>query len=197
MPFGYEIDTIKATTVKLEIIYELEPQPALDWTIGSSGADNLRGDFKDNTIYGMEGDDFLFGYGGNDLLSGGDGTDYIYGGTGNDKLFGGSGRDFLLGESGEDELHGNEGNDLLGGGEGDDYLDGGEGDDGLSGGLGDDYLLGGGGADTFWFDVNASNEADTIGDFEDGIDLISFETNGETATPISLMTGAEMVMRRR
>ena len=69
-------------------------------------------------------------------------------------------------------------NTLLGGG-GDDYLDGRKGKDSLFGGLGNDILVGGAGADTMTggagadtFVIATPGEADTIADFEAGIDKV-------------------------
>jgi Ca2+-binding RTX toxin-like protein len=52
--------------------------------IGSSFADNLRGDAGNNSIWGGNGDDSLFGRLGNDELIGGSGNDRLAGGGGND-----------------------------------------------------------------------------------------------------------------
>ena len=87
--------------------------PDIEHLQGSTLADILVGDLRDNRINGDAGDDVLYGGpdGGDDLLTGG---------TGDDRLFGGKGDDTLAGGSGKDQLAGGPGNDSLDGGEGDD-----------------------------------------------------------------------------
>ena len=81
-----------------------------------------------------------------------------------------------LATDGDDLIHGFDGDDAIVGGLGADTLHGGRSDDTLTGAAGDDVLFGGAGADTFVF--NADDGADTIEDFEDGIDTIRFEIAG-------------------
>jgi ELWxxDGT repeat protein len=113
---------------------------------------------------------------GTDSLSEVEGNgDRRYNGIGNDKLFGEDGNDTIRGKSGNDILVGGAGNDVLLG-----Y--GGVGttpntdDDLLYGGLGKDVLSGGYGSDTFVFKAGDGstnlNNADTITDFQLGIDKI-------------------------
>ncbi|WP_146345881.1 calcium-binding protein [Phaeobacter marinintestinus] len=166
---------------------------------GGANDDRLYGGMDGDILLGDHGEDILVGGHGNDTLRGGIGNDELFGGseddtllgeTGSDELFGGRGDDELRGGRGADDLHGEQGDDQLGGGEGDDDLFGGLGNDTMTGGLGDDWLrgqagddvldggdgadlhLGGGGADLFIF--YADGETDTILDFEDGVDLITF-----------------------
>ncbi|MBL4543940.1 MAG: hypothetical protein JKP97_19525, partial [Rhodobacteraceae bacterium] len=61
-------------------------------------------------------------------------------------------------------------------GGGNDTLRGGDGDDGVWGGIGNDLLTGGAGADRFVF--AAGDDADTITDFEDGIDKLDLSDFG-------------------
>lgn len=112
--------------------------------------------FKDDPIFGTEGNDKIKGTNGNDLILGlegddtidsGNGKDCIVGGGGNDNLTGGNGNDVLLGEDGSDSLDGGNGKDILQGGIGNDTLSGGNGNDQLFGDEGDDTLDGGNGAD--------------------------------------------------
>jgi Ca2+-binding RTX toxin-like protein len=70
-------------------------------------------------------------------------------------------------------LEGGGGNDTISGGSGNDTLLGGAGNDLLNGGTGSDRLTGGSGADVFQFNTNWGT--DTITDFADGIDRISFD----------------------
>jgi Ca2+-binding RTX toxin-like protein len=84
----------------------------------------------------------------------------------------------IAGMDGNDIIIGNLGTDYLSGGNGNDVLDGAAGNDTLSGGAGVDNLTGGADADTFVFMsaatdfVGAKLVADTITDFDTGIDKI-------------------------
>jgi hypothetical protein len=100
---------------------------------------------------------------GNDNIWGGTGNDFLYGAAGNDTISGGLGADRLYGEDNDDILKGDAGNDLLYGGNGNDTL---------YGGLGSDNLWGNAGADIFV--LEPGNGADTIRDYEDGIDKLGF-----------------------
>lgn len=109
----------------------------------------LKGNNKNNDIFGTSsndiidgkgGDDFIFGGAGNDEIKGGSGNDEIFGGSGNDKLTGGSDNDTLVGGAGDDTLTGALGNDVLVGGTGNDILIGGGGKDIMTGGDGDDHF---------------------------------------------------------
>ncbi|MBO9998062.1 MAG: hypothetical protein J7641_03475 [Cyanobacteria bacterium SID2] len=156
----------------------------------------------DDTLLGLDGDDSLVGGEQNDVIFGDRGTDTLDGGSGADTLVGGAGagipvfnageRDFIFGGDGDDVIFGNEGIDVIDGGAGDDVIYGGKDDDEISGGEGDDFiygdrgadvLSGGGGADVFLIQsINYSysvtispseeEQADTIVDFEDGIDIV-------------------------
>ena len=71
---------------------------------GSSYADILAGDHRDNTLRGGNGDDTLYGGpgGGDDRLYGENGNDRIFGGKGNDTIIGGPGADTMIGGPDED-----------------------------------------------------------------------------------------------
>lgn len=99
------------------------------------------------------------------------GNDRLDGLGGNDTLSGANGADTLLGGGGRDALSGGRGNDRLQGGAGNDRMSGDDGADRLDGGGGRDVLTGGRGADLFVF--GARSGADTITDFQDGIDHLS------------------------
>ena len=73
---------------------------------GSSHADVLAGDRRDNTIRGAAGDDLLYG-------GPGGGDDVLEGEEGNDTLYGGQGEDVLDGGKDTDRLHGGPGNDVF------------------------------------------------------------------------------------
>ena len=143
----------------------------LDSRDGGGGNDTLRGQFDDDVLLGGDDDDQLFGGAGQDTVIGGAGNDIPGGNSGNDIVNGGSGNDTVRGQGGNDTLSGDDGNDTLVGHAGRDSLNGGTGDDLLIGGPGDDTQTGGAGVDTFVF--GTLQGADTIADFEDGIDRIN------------------------
>ncbi|WP_424988765.1 PA14 domain-containing protein [Microbulbifer sp. S227A] len=119
------------------------------------GIENVTGSaYRDNLIGANDMDNVLNGLAGNDLLRGR---------SGNDTLIGGAGDDELVGNAGDDTLLGDEGNDVLLGDAGADRLNGGQ---------GDDILTGGAGLDTFAF--RSGDGRDTIADFTDGQDSLTF-----------------------
>ena len=112
------------------------------------GADWMRGQGGDDTLYGLDGNDLIMGGGGDDTLYGGEGSDRLKGNKGNDVLYGEAGNDFLRGMDGEDTL---------------------------VGGAGMDALRGGAGADRFVFNAisdSTLSENDRIMDFEIGVDMV-------------------------
>ena len=125
----------------------------------------LTGGSENDELHGDSGNDRLFGNSGEDELYGGYGKDWLYGGSNNDYLHGGEQDDVLYGEGGNDHLVGNEGNDTLRGGEDDDTL---------KGNSGENQLWGGTGSDSFIFYNDFAASADTIHDFEDGVDQLIF-----------------------
>ncbi|MEW2912776.1 peroxidase family protein [Leisingera sp. JC11] len=142
-----------------------------DCLSGGSGRDLLIGGAGNDELLGGKSRDTLIGNSGDDWLAGGSGKDLLIGGTGDDFIFGGVQNDYLKGGTGHDELQGGNGDDVMRGGNGNDTLDGGLHDDKLIGGKGDDLLTGGAGADCFVF-MSTDTGADTITDFELGVDLI-------------------------
>ncbi|MCY4362982.1 MAG: pre-peptidase C-terminal domain-containing protein [Gammaproteobacteria bacterium] len=126
-----------AITVKFgdaEDMVQLLFIPDIENLHGSTQADILAGDLRDNRINGDAGDDVLYGGpgGGDDLLLGGPGDDRLYGGIGNDTLEGGPGDDRLRGGPDDDMLDGGEGDDafiIATGGGNDTILDFGNGAD--------------------------------------------------------------------
>ena len=146
-----------------------------DQLYGGNGNDTARGGTGADRINGGANDDTLHGNSGADNIETATGTNTVYGGSGYDTLTGGSSVDTIFGGSGNDVILGGGGNDQLHGGRGDDSINGGNGDDAISGDMGQDILTGGAGADTFIF-TSASDSwatsADTINDFEVGIDVI-------------------------
>lgn len=131
-------------------------------SLGRGGA-SFSGTAADEVIQGGTGNDFVFGL---------DGSDRIYGGNGADQLYGGNGWDLLSGGNGDDRLYGENGNDVL------------------AGGKGADLLFGGAGADAFVF--GAQGGADTIGDFQLGIDRIVL-TDGLSMIGTHLSGGSTVI----
>ena len=139
--------------------------------LGTAGDDtmSLAGSGKSNA-FALAGDDRVTGTGGWDTIFGGDGNDTLKGETAQNAT-----------TSGNDRLHGEAGDDILLGGGSSDLLYGGAGNDRLAGGNGGDYLTGGIGADVFVFRYAtdpATAEtwgADTVNDFQLGIDHIALE----------------------
>ena len=80
--------------------------PDIEHLTGSSYADILAGDLRDNTIRGRAGDDTLYG-------GPGGGDDRMYGGSGNDRIFGGKGDDTLTVYAGDDTLSGGHDDDTF------------------------------------------------------------------------------------
>jgi len=76
---------------------------------GTSDADSITGNARDNLIFGGNGADTLVGNDGNDLLHGEDDNDLLQGGDGLDLLIGGTGADTLQGQNGDDLLWGGKG----------------------------------------------------------------------------------------
>jgi serralysin len=97
----------------------------------------------------------------------------------------------IQGLDGNDTLNGADGSDLLEGGLGADKLNGGNGDDVLIGGVGQDTLTGGAGADVFV--LAPGDGANTIADFEDGIDLIDISAYGGYSSIVQMAGGAKII----
>jgi Ca2+-binding RTX toxin-like protein len=108
-------------------------------------------------------------------LTGAAGDDHLTGDGGANVLRGEGGDDRLVGRGGADTLTGGDGHDVLIGGGAGDTLSGGALRDFLNGGTGDDTLSGGSGSDVFVFNGRNAGH-DTITDFEDGYDVIRFDT---------------------
>lgn len=91
-----------ASVVKLAGVETLEPVSAAEEAPAPVENLVLRGDSKNNTLHGQDGDDTLKGRKGNDTLHGGNGDDYLEGNSGDDTLYGGMGADKLKGSGGVD-----------------------------------------------------------------------------------------------
>jgi len=173
----------------------------IDTLRGENGADILNGDDGDDLLHGGAGADQLNGGNGVDTavyllatagvsinLTTGVHTGEAAGDTFNsvehfqltngftlvDSFTGSAGNDWVAGYKGVDNLNGMDGNDTLNGGEHNDVLDGGAGADKLYGGTGNDQETGGAGADQFTINAKAFG-ADTVTDFENGVDKIRIQ----------------------
>ena len=168
---------------------------------GGDGDDKLTGGSGDDHLDGGSGKDKLDGGAGADVMSGGPGDDaYAVDnagdvivenpGAGNDKVtatvsfvlpsqvealtlagaaaIDGTGNDLA------NKITGNDQANVLTGLGGADTLSGGLGNDTLDGGAGKDKLSGGGGADQFVFGPALAADADSLSDFEHGIDHLAF-----------------------
>ncbi|WP_149535698.1 calcium-binding protein [Siccirubricoccus phaeus] len=169
-----------------------------DTLIGGAGDDGLIGEEGADLILGGDGNDRIYADTA-DTVNGGVGYDIMYlttdlaftvdlgaiqvewlqSGAGDDNIsssgaaiqvYAGAGNDTVSGSAGVDTLWGGGGADSLLGGGGSDTLVGETGADTLRGGAGNDQLHGGSGADVFVLDNGW--DADTIFDWEAGIDLI-------------------------
>lgn len=169
-------DVVEAVLAAIDEAVESPVEPPAD-ILGTDGDDTIIGTDADEVINALAGDDVVAGGLGNDEIFGGDGEDVLRGDLnqrspqgstigGNDIIYGGAGNDRIGGKAGNDELFGGEGDDKIWGDDGDDLLRGGLGDDILTG----DDFSGGSGSDIFI--LAAGEGADTIVDFELGIDFI-------------------------
>ena len=144
----------------------------------------INGTGSNDTLNGTSGPDSIWARGGNDVVNANGGDDTVGGAAGNDQLNGGTGNDVVFGGGGADTLNGDSGNDELFGGSGADNINGGSGNDIIAGGAGNDALVGGAGADRFQFFDNFG--ADTITDFEVGVDTIELYGGNDT---LSILPG--------
>lgn len=127
----------------------------------------------------------------NDVITLSPSDDYAFSYTGSDTLYGEGGNDQLLGQAGNDVLVGGSGRDTLTGGAGADRLFGGYDADVLRGNSGDDFLKGEGGADVFEFRVG--DGADTINDWDDGVDRIRlYGVTASNQISIVALTGGDV-----
>jgi serralysin len=146
---------------------------------------SLTGDSTGDTLIGGAAADKLYGMGGNDRLEGGPGADRLDGGSGFDTASYASSKAAVkinlatgvhTGDAKGDTFKSIERYDLTPfddvfvGSKRGEVIMGGDGNDRIDGGGGNDKLIGGSGADLFVFGPKAG--ADTILDFEDGLDRI-------------------------
>ncbi|WP_139315108.1 calcium-binding protein [Mongoliimonas terrestris] len=187
---------------------------ASDTLIGGTGQDSMYGFLGDDTFHVDSADDIVHewldsgedkivtsvNYSLNDLIYGyveelvAENLDksFVLSGNQLDNTIRAAGKDDTLsGKGGQDRLFGYAGADTLSGGVGDDRLYGGLGNDKLFGGEDDDTHYGGGGADTYFF--KSGDGADTIADFEDGLDKVAVTGGklsdlvlGETADGVTI-----------
>lgn len=173
-----------------------------DVLLGGDGNDSLYGDNGNDNLIGGNGNDILNGGLGADRMTGGAGNDIYYAdvhadtitelanegldtvyvgltaaGTGTilganieNAIMQGIGNIFIRGNELNNQIAGNGGANWLYGEAGNDTLSGQGGMDWIVGGSGNDMLFGGTGVDTFIF--AGGSGADTIRDFERGLDKI-------------------------
>ena len=179
---------------------------------GGDDDDIIYGGAGTDIMGGGDGDDWLCGgQGQGDWLVGGDGDDRLYGGDGYaDVLIGGAGADVLNGGAGFYDVasyawgasegviinlntgENSGGDDVLTSADFGGLLYGGEGNDTLQGGGGVSHMNGGDGADKFVITIDrffnpeiyggGAYFADTVSDFEDGIDMLVFDVADEADT---------------
>jgi Ca2+-binding RTX toxin-like protein len=176
--------TIDYSLQALDLVENLTLASGVASGTGNGLANEMLGNSLDNSLVGLAGGDSILGGIGNDTLQGNQGADTLRGALGNDELRGGQdndfvysgqGNDMVLGAFGADELRGGPGNDTISAGQGNDTVFGGAGEDFLQTRLGNDVATGGAGADTFWFNIAGAADADTILDFEAGVDKIQLD----------------------
>jgi serralysin len=163
--------------------------------IGSAFNDILAGNSAVNSFIGSGGADQFFGYGGNDKFDGGTGGDTFNGGDGVDEVtyvssfaavsINLTSQSYGGGDATGDVLNsietvsGSIYNDTLTGSLGTDRLYGGAGNDTIKAFRGNDFIRGDAGADNIFF--IAGDGVDTLFDFENDIDTITFQGLGNNA----------------
>ncbi len=176
-------DNWNFTSVDLTTARFINTGEGNDTVDGTANNDDIRGGLGADLLIGRSGDDTISGGAGADLLIGMSNHDSVDGGGGNDHIFLGFGMDTAIGGAGNDTIEGLNGADHIAGNGGNDVIRGEQGTDTLIGGDGNDFLLGGTESDLFSFD--GDDGADTINDFEIGIDLIEI-TGGMSFTDVLL-----------
>ena len=181
--------------------------------VGTPGNDVLFGTIEDDELQGLGGNDLVSGLGGADVMLGGPGNDRYFVNNPGDVVteLPGEGTDLvttsidftlpanvenlntntadpvnLTGNGLGNLLNGNDAANTLTGLGGDDNLQGNAGADVIIGGTGTDQLRGGAQADTFVFDTG--DGADTIIDFEVGVDTIDLSATGLTFGDLIIQT---------
>lgn len=148
-------------------------QDGIDFLVGGEGNDTLDGGADPDALYGQQGDDLYYVDSLQDLVFefAGEGTDTVNSTVGHYmfqyveilQLAAGAGDLFGVGNELDNRIYGNEGANMLSGGAGSDTIEG---------GAGNDTQYGQAGADTFVFTEDWG--FDTIGDFENGLDILDF-----------------------
>ncbi len=163
---------------------------------GSSGDDLILGNNEINVLEGLGGNDSIHSFGGADTIDGGEGIDTALFSAGPGVIVdldeGGNAIAQVNAPNGAlidtvlnfENINGsnntnspNGGNDILSGNSGANTLNGQAGDDILNGEGGNDVLIGGEGADIFTFEGIFG--ADTVNDFQSGIDRLNFTDFGD------------------
>ncbi len=194
---GNGFDTAEYSYSPVGITIDLaNPAANTGEAIGDSyiSIERVIGTYYGDVIFGSSANDVIAALHGNDVLSGGDGDDVLLGGPGADQMEGGPGFDSVeysadgavtadlanpaanTGNAAGDtyssieRLIGSYFSDVLAGTGGAEEFYGLSGSDQINGRGGDDTIFGGAGAD--FFILQPGSGADTIMDFEDGLDLI-------------------------
>jgi Ca2+-binding RTX toxin-like protein len=181
---------------------------------GTSGDDELYGDYWHNEISGLEGNDVIYGEAGDDVIYGGAGADEMHGGEGDDEFYvsGGEGDDVIDGGDGGDYLEIDTSSSVVvdlsagtitGGdigtitvsnvefvftGEGDDTLTGTAEDEALGGWSGDDTLDGGEGDDYL---EGGEGDDSYIFNLGDGADVIDDQGDASDTDVLTLGVGID------
>ncbi|MEO0386574.1 MAG: M10 family metallopeptidase [Pseudomonadota bacterium] len=180
---------------------QLEGGAGDDAVFGADGPDDLLGGDGDDLLQGGFGNDTIDGGAGRDIavfkkpganatvdltISGPQDTGYgqdtlssievLISGEGDDTLLGDDGDNNIQARGGNDRVEGRGGDDKLFGGDGADIILGGAGDDRIHGRAGNDTLTGDAGADIFVFEL--FDDADTVTDFDDTVDLLRIRGEG-------------------
>ncbi len=147
-------DPVVDETPDEPVVDETPDDPVVDET--PQGPDNAPDAIyaQGGLIFSTKSDDVVYGSANADIIVAGAGNDYVTGGEGRDTLKGGRGNDWLLSGQHGDKIYGGAGRDQI------------------DGGSGDDRLKGGADGDIFVFSGNGSDGADTIVDFEIGLDKL-------------------------
>ncbi len=146
-----------------------------DFLTGEHGNDTLNGGTGEDTVHGGEGNDSIRGGSGADWIIAGDGHDTVIAGSQDDWVEGGEGNDSITGGTGDDTLYGDAGNDTLIGNGNDDVIYTGSGNNFVEGGHGNDVIYLGSGTDILHWGSGQDNGYDSIHDFDEETDKLSFD----------------------
>jgi Ca2+-binding RTX toxin-like protein len=152
----------------------------------TGAGDTMRGDSTGNTLRGLTGSDTIHGGSGDDVLYGDKVVSLDLNAYGISRIYEASDSPS---EPDDDNLYGEAGNDILVGTAGNNILDGGTGADTIVTGDGVDTIIlrsGDGGTSV--------DLADTITDFEDGVDVIGLDDGLQYSDLIIAQSGSDTVI---